>query len=109
MNTFLRMCLLTSWILTIASLSACKPYPESRAADPFTACEGGVAWSAEITTDDVVDYTTFWIAFEAATAGDHFRDVQVDVTLDGQPVAEAMKYVQAPARYSVTCTGQGLG
>ena len=67
-------------------------------------CEGQVAWSAEIVTDDLIDYTIFWIAFDAATAQDHFKYVHVDVTLDGESLSEQMKYVQAPEPYSVICT-----
>lgn len=39
---------------------------------PLTSCEGRMAWSVEIITDDVMDYTTFWIAFDAATVQDDF-------------------------------------
>lgn len=66
-----------------------------------------MAWSAEIRTDDLVDYTTFWIAFDAATVQDSFKYVQVNLTLDGNSVSGQMKYVQAPELYSVTCTESG--
>lgn len=66
-----------------------------------------MAWSAEVTTDDLMDYTTFWIAFDAATVQDDFTHIHVDVTLDGKSVAEEMKYVQAPEPYSVACTDSG--
>ena len=67
-----------------------------------------MAWSANITMDDVVDYTTFWIAFDASTFQDHFKYVDVDVTLDGQSVARQMKYMGAVEPYAVTCTDSGL-
>jgi len=66
-----------------------------------------MAWSAEATTDDLMDYTTFWIAFEEATVQDDFKYVHVDVTLDGKSVTEEMKYMAAPEHYSVTCTESG--
>ena len=66
-----------------------------------------MAWSAEVRTDDVMDYTTFWIAFDAFTFQDYFRYVDVEVTLDGQSVAEQMKYMGAAEPYAVTCTKSG--
>jgi hypothetical protein len=74
---------------------------------PQTFCEGRMAWSAEVTTDDIVSYTTFWIAFDAATVQDEFQYIQVDVTLDGKSVAQEMKYMAAPEPYSVTCPESG--
>lgn len=74
---------------------------------PQIFCEGRMAWSAEIITDDVVDYTSFWIAFGTATVQDAFEYVQVEVTLDGNSVAEEMKYRQAAEPYLVTCPESG--
>jgi len=67
-----------------------------------------MAWFAEITTDDVVDYATFWIAFDAAIAQDSFKYVQVDVLIDGKSAPEEMKYMQAAEPFSVSCTESGL-
>ena len=67
-----------------------------------------MAWSAEVRTDDVIDYTTFWIAFDAAPVQDHFKYVDVEVTLDGQSVAQQMKYMEAVEPYAVTCTKSGV-
>ena len=66
-----------------------------------------MAWSAEVTTDDVMDYATFWIAFDAATAQDSFKYIHVDVTLDGESLSHEMKYMQAAEPYSITCTDSG--
>ena len=66
-----------------------------------------MAWSVDVTTNDIVNYTTFWIAFDAATVQDEFQYIHVDVTLDGKSVAEEMKYAQAPEPYSVACTDSG--
>lgn len=54
-----------------------------------------------------MDYTTFWIAFDAATDYDSFKYIQVDVTLDGEPLSQEMKYRQAAEPYSITCTDSG--
>jgi hypothetical protein len=74
---------------------------------PHIYCKGQVAWSAEIVTDDLTDYTIFWIAFDATTAQDNFKYVHVDVSLNGESLSEQMKYVQAPEPYSVICTDNG--
>ena len=66
-----------------------------------------MAWSTEVKTDDVLDYTTFWIAFDAATAQDSFQYIHVDVTLDGQSLSHEMKYMQAAEPYAITCTDSG--
>jgi hypothetical protein len=98
--------LMTSVLL----LSACQSSQSKVVGDPFSSheafCKGRMAWSAEVTTDDVV-YTTFWIAFDAATVQDHFKRVHVDVAMDGQSVTEEMKYLQVPEPYSVTCMESG--
>lgn len=92
-------------------LSACQSPPSNVTDGAFSSppvfCDGRMAWSAEITTDDVMDYTTFWIAFDAATAQDSFKYIHVDVTLDGEPLSHEMKYMQAAEPYSVTCTDSG--
>src|SRR5687768_2004615 len=92
-------------------LSACQS-PQSNVTDsafssPPVFCDGRMAWSAEVTTDDVVDYATFWIALDAATAQDSFKYIHVDVTLDGESLSHEMKYMQAAESYSVTCTDSG--
>ena len=92
-------------------LSACQS-PQSNVTDgafssPPVFCDGRMAWSAEVTTDDVMDYTTFWIAFDAATAQDSCKYIHVDVTLDGESLSHEMKYMQAAEPYSVTCTDSG--
>src|SRR5687767_15158485 len=101
-----------SLVTFILLLSVCQMPQSGRSGDSFTPshtfCEGRMAWSAAVTTDDVVDYTIFWIAFDAATVQDNFQHIHVDVTLDGNPVSEEMKYVQAPKPYSVTCTDSSL-
>ncbi len=66
-----------------------------------------MAWSAEVTTDDIVNYTTFWIAFDADTVQDEFQYIHVDVTLDGKSVAQEMKFITAPELYFVTCPESG--
>lgn len=92
-------------------LSACTSPQGNVAGDSVapshTFCDGPTAWSAEVWTDDLMNYTTFWIAFDAATVQDHFKYVYVEVTLDGKSVAEEMKYAQAPEPYSVTCSDSG--
>jgi hypothetical protein len=96
---------------SVLLLSACQSSQSNVVGDPSAPpqifCEGRMAWSAEVITDDVMDYTTFWIAFEAGTVQDDFKYVHVDVTLDGKSVAEEMKYMAAPELYSVTCTETG--
>ena len=92
-------------------LSACQS-PQNNVTDgAFSSapvfCDGHMAWSAEVTTDDVMDYTTFWIAFDAATAHDSFKYIHVDVTLNGESLSHEMKYVQAAEPYSITCTDSG--
>ena len=92
-------------------LSACQS-PQSNITDgtfssPPVFCDGHMAWSAEVRTDDVMDYTTFWVALDAATAQDHFKHIHIDVTLDGESLSHEMKYMQAAAPYSVTCTDSG--
>ena len=92
-------------------LSACQS-PQSNLTDgasssPTVHCDGHMAWSAEVTTDDLMDYTSFWIALDAATAQDSFKYIHVDVTLDGESLSHEMKYVQAAEPYSVTCTDSG--
>lgn len=72
-----------------------------------TFCQDGMAWSTEVITDDVVDHATFWIALDAATIQDDFQYINVEVTLDGNSVAEEMKFQQAAEPYSVTCTESG--
>jgi hypothetical protein len=93
-------------------LSACQSSQSNVLGDPApppqTLCEGNMAWSAEVRTDEVMDYTTFWIAFDAATFQDYFKYVDVEVTLDGQSVAEQMKYMGAVEPHAVTCTKSGL-
>lgn len=92
-------------------LSACQLSQNNIVGDPSappeTFCEGRIAWSAEAKTDDLIDYTAFWIAFDAATVQDDFKYVLVDVTLDGKSVAEEMKYMQAIEPHLVTCTESG--
>jgi hypothetical protein len=92
-------------------LSACQS-PQRHVTDgafssPPVFCDGRMAWSVEVQTDDVMDYTTFWIAFDAATAPDSFKYIHVDVTLDGESLPHEMKYIQAAEPYSVTCTDSG--
>ena len=92
-------------------LSACQS-PQSNLTDgafsaPAVFCDGQMAWSAEVTTDDLMDYATFWIALDAATAQDSFKYIHVDVTLDGESLSHEMKYMQAAEPYSVTCTDSG--
>ena len=92
-------------------LSACQS-PQNNVTDgafssPPVFCDGHLAWSAEVTTDDVMDYTTFWIALDSATAQDSFKYIHVDVTLDGESLSHEMKYMQAAGPYSVTCTDSG--
>jgi hypothetical protein len=70
-------------------------------------CDGRMAWSAEVTTDDVMDYATFWIALDAATAQDSFKYIHVDVTLDGESLSDEMKYMQAAEPYSIICMDSG--
>ena len=95
--------LMTSVLL----LSACQSSQSKLVGDPSvpsqTFCQDGMAWSAEVRTDDIVSYTTFWIAFDAATVQDEFQHIQVGVTLDGKPVAEEVKYMATAEPYSVTC------
>jgi hypothetical protein len=92
-------------------LSACQSPQSHLAEGDFSSapvfCDGRVAWSAEVTTDDVMGYTTFWIALDAATAQDIFKYIHVDVILDGEPLSYEMKYMQAAEPYSVTCTDSG--
>jgi hypothetical protein len=66
-----------------------------------------VLWSADATTDDIVSYTTFWIAFDAATVQDEFQYIHVDVTLDGKSVTQEMKYMATAEPYLVTCPENG--
>ena len=92
-------------------LSACQS-PKSNVtgdsvAPSHTFCNGHIAWSAEVQTDELMDYTTFWIAFDAATVQDSFKYIHVDVTVDGKSVAEQMKYMGIAEPYSVTCTESG--
>jgi len=100
-----------SLMTSVLLLSACQSSQSKVVGDlsvPLqTFCEGGMAWSAEVRTDDLMDYTTFWIAFDAATVQDEFQHIQVDVTLDGKSVAQEMKYMAAPEPYSVTCPESG--
>jgi hypothetical protein len=98
-------------MIVVWLLSACQS-PQSQVTDrasssPAVFCDGRMAWSAEVTTDDVMDYTTFWIAFDAATAPDLFQYVHMDVTLDGKSLSHEMKYMQAAEPYSITCTDSG--
>jgi hypothetical protein len=92
-------------------LSACQSPPSNITDGAFSSppvfCDGRMAWSAEVTTDDVMDYTTFWIAFDATAAQDSFKHIHVDVTLDGEPLSHEMKYIQAAEPYSVICTDSG--
>jgi hypothetical protein len=92
-------------------LSACQSPQSNVTVGAFSSqhvfCDGRMAWSAEVTTDDVLDYTTFWIAFDAATAQDSFKYIHVDVTLDGESLSHEMKYMQAAEPYSITCTDSG--
>jgi hypothetical protein len=95
----------------VCLLSACQS-PQNNITDgafssPPIFCDGHVAWSAEVTTDDVMDYATFWIALDAATAPDSFKYIHVDVTLNGKSLSHEMKYMQAAEPYSVTCTDSG--
>lgn len=94
-------------MIVVWLLSACQS-PQSNVTDrDFSSapvfCDGRVAWSAEATTD----YTTFWIALDAATAHDSFKYIHIDVTLDGEPLSHEMKYMQAAEPYSITCTDSG--
>jgi hypothetical protein len=64
-------------IIVVWLVSACQA-PQSNATDGGSSsapvfCDGRMARSAEVTTDDVMDYTTFWIAFDAATGHDNFK------------------------------------
>jgi len=101
-----------AWITAVLLLNACQSSQSNVMGDPSpppqTFCEGSMAWSAEVRTDDVMDYTTFWIAFDATTFQEHFKYVDVEVTLDGQSVAEQMKYMGVVEPYGVTCTESGL-
>ena len=100
--------LMTAALLLGACQSSQSNVPGDPSPPPQTICNGHMVWSADITTNNVVDYTTFWIAFDAATFQDHFKYVDVEVTLDGQSVAEQMKYMGAVEPYAVTCTKSGL-
>lgn len=89
-------------------LSACQS-PQNRMTEGGSSslhvfCDGHIAWSADVTTDDMINYTTFWIAIDTVAAHDIFKYIHVDVTLDGEPLSHEMKYVQAAEAYSVNCT-----
>jgi hypothetical protein len=99
--------LMTSVLLLSACHSSQSNVMGDPSAPPQTFCEGRMAWSAEVSTDDVVDYTTSWIAFDAATVQDNFQHIHVDVTLDGKSASEEMKYMQAVEPYSITCPESG--
>jgi hypothetical protein len=103
---FLAGLLIFAWLLS-ACQSPQRSVAERAIPSPSVYCDGRIAWSAEVTTDDVVGYTTFWIAFDIATAQDLFSYLQVDVTLDGESLSNEMKFMQAAEPYSVTCTDSG--
>lgn len=95
-----------AWLLS-ACQSPQNPVVNGAPSSPPVVCDGRVAWSAEVTTVDITVISTFWIAFELATAHDRFQSIHVDVTLDGEPLAHEMKYVHAAEPYSITCTESG--
>src|SRR5688500_18529123 len=94
-------------MISVLLLSACQSSQSNGTDGAFSSppvfCDGRMAWSTEVTTDDVIDYTTFWIAFDAATAQDSFKYIHAEVTLDGESLSHEMKYMQAAEPYSITC------
>ena len=70
-------------------------------------CNERMAWSAEVVMDTTATYSTFWLAFDAATVQDEFKYVDVNVTLDGESVDDSFKFVHAPQSYTVTCSDGG--
>ncbi|HLO18298.1 MAG TPA: hypothetical protein VK206_25930 [Anaerolineales bacterium] len=105
MNPFPFFLGLMTFVLLLSAWKLSQSNPVGAAlSHPHIFCKEQVAWSAEIVTDDSIDYTIFWIAFDATTAQDHFKYVYIDVTLDGESLSEQMKYMQVPEPYSVICT-----
>ena len=108
MNRFYFFPGLMTFILLLSACQSPQSHEADRAFSSATVfCDGRMAWSAEVTTDDVMDYTTFWIAFDAATAHEIFKYIYVDVTLNGESLSHEMKYMQAAEPYSITCTDSG--
>lgn len=101
MNPLLIMWLLTSCQNSMAELQTDTPQP----ARIF--CDEQVAWSGEIDINGSIDYAIFWIAFEIENASDRFEQVRVEVILDGEAIAEEMKFRSMAEPYQVRCTEDG--
>jgi hypothetical protein len=97
--------------LIVLLLSACQfaknPVLVESSSPQEVFCQGRMAWSAEATKDNIVDSSTFWIAFEQAPVQENFNHINVEATLDGKPVLDGFQYTQFPEPYSVTCTDGG--
>jgi hypothetical protein len=91
-------------------LSACLSVKNPVLAEtvsPHTYCHAQMAWSVETVKDNIANYSTFWIAFEQAPVQENFNHVNVEVTLDGNPVVDGFTYMQSPEPYHITCTAGG--
>ena len=118
-----RSPLISVLLLMVLLMSACQP--KGPAAQPpkdapvveafskqQVMCDGKMEWTLEASTKDWIDAGVAWEAKDIATAQDNVKHFKVEVSLDGKPIAESMKYPQPPEPFSITCgdtTTQGDG
>ena len=110
-----RRIFLSGLILVTLLMSACQPKTpassppkDAPVIEAFTkqaACEGLTQWKVEATTKDWVDIGIEWVAIDVKTAQDNLKHTKMEMWLDDEPIAEAMKDPQAPEPFSITCGG----
>lgn len=110
-------------LLAVLLMSACQPkapasQPPKNAPviEAFSKqqamCEGKMEWTLDASTKDWIDVSAEWVAADATTAQDNVKHFKMEMSLDGSPLADSMKYPQAPEPFSITCgdtTIQGSG
>jgi hypothetical protein len=68
-------------------------------------CEGKMEWTLEASTKDWIDVSVAWEAADTATAQDNIKHFKLETSVDGAPLADSMKYPQAPELFSIDCGG----
>jgi hypothetical protein len=111
-----RSPLLSLLLLIVLLMSACQP--KTPASQPpkdapvieafleqQAMCEGKMEWTLDASTKDWIDVSIDWKAADTASAQDNIKHIKLEMSLDGTPLADSMKYPQAPEPFSINCGG----
>jgi len=109
-----RSRLLTILFFFILTMNACQsktpasqPPKDAPVIEAFSEqkamCEGRMEWALEASPKDWIDVSVDWKAADMASAQDNIKHIKLEMSLDGMPLADSMKYPQAPEPFSLNC------